>query len=171
MDERMTLPKGSLWERALANLDAAPWGALYRAAIGLALVPSLEVLTRSADTGWWLLPWFVAVLAGLRVLPALLRKRWHVSPELSAIWLDRRVMAKRYDSYQWRKLLWTGVGLGTYVAWRGPVTWPVAALAIFCLCGGIAGSVVFRARMKADRSSAHAAPRHVGQGSHGATHD
>ncbi len=149
-------------EHALANLDAAPWGALYRAAIGYALLPSLSVLTGGADAGWWLLPWFIAVLVGLRVLPALLRKRWKVSPELSAIWLDRRVMAKRYDSYQWRKLLWIGIGLSAYLAWQDRLTMPAVVLALFCLVGGITGSVVFRIRMKVSRRGQRAAAGPIG---------
>lgn len=152
----------NLLERTLSKLDTAPWGALYRAAIGYALVPSLSVLTGGADAGWWLLPWFVAVLVGLRVLPALLRKRWKVSPELSATWLDRRVMAKRYDSYQWQKLLWIGVGLGAYLARQGQLSRPAVLLAMFCLGGGIAGSLVFRMRMKARHPGSSAGPGPVG---------
>lgn len=107
-----------LVERVLANLEATPLGALYRLAIGYLLIPSLTALTGGKHAGWWLLPWFLVVLVGLRVLPAMLRKVLKFSPELSAAWLERRMMAKRFDSYQWRKLLWFGAGIGSYVVQR-----------------------------------------------------
>lgn len=156
---------GNVVERVLAGVDAAPWGALYRVAIGFVLLPSFHILTRGAVSEWWLLAWFVSVLLALRLLPALLRRRMKVSAELSGIWLERRVLAKRYDSYQWRKLLWFGVGMGAWLAGHGHPAPAAVVLTVICLVGGAAGSVVFWIRGKAGLHAARLATGRPGRGS------
>jgi len=139
--EPMGLP-----ERALFNLERCPWGALYRVALGYAMLPCLAFVTGSSIAGWSVILWFAAVLVALRVVPAVLRKLLPFSRALSTAWAERRMMAKRFDSYQWRKLFWIGVGLGTYVVHDNQRGWPIVALVLFCLVGGAAGLLIYRRR-------------------------
>lgn len=138
----------SALDRALLAVETFPWSALYRAAIGYALIPLPIALTAEMDDSWVMVLWFLAVLGSLRLVPALIRKAWRFSPELSARWQERRMMAKRWDSYQWRKLFWIGIGLGAFIVSNDRWTVPLTALAVFCFAGGTAGLVIFRLRVK-----------------------
>lgn len=136
-------PKASYFEQALRRLDAPPLQPTYQAIIGFLVVPAFA---RSIGGGldWRLVPFFLAVLAAVRVVPAVLR---HVLPlplELQAHWFRQRALAKRYDSYQWCKLFWFGLGLAAYVALfdRGGRVEP--ALALVCLVCGALGLLVRR---------------------------
>ena len=58
------------------------------------------------------------LLAGLfllRLVPAALRRLLPFSTETQDVWRERRRLGKRYDSYQWRKLLWIGLGISLNV--------------------------------------------------------
>jgi len=134
-------------ERALLSVERFPWSALYRTAIGYSMLPLFSWLAGKGDLGWSLLPWFVAVLLALRVLPAVLRRVLPFSQHARAVWAERRALAKRFDSYQWRKLFWFGVGLAAYVASSGHIDWPSAALTGVCLGGGALGFVIWRRRV------------------------
>ena len=74
------------------------------------------LLLRSEGSGWMLVPFLLLVLLLLRVVLAVVRKVVPFSPELQEAWSERRRMAKLYDSYQWRKMLWIGAGLALYIA-------------------------------------------------------
>ncbi len=71
-------------------------------------------LSGGSDQIWIDLVLFLALLIGLRVVPAVLRELLPFSAEAKQIWFDRRQIAKRYDSYQWQKLFWVGLGLLPY---------------------------------------------------------
>ena len=83
-------------------------------ALGLCIPPAFRALSGDADRIWIDLALFLALLIGLRVGPAVLRKVLPFSAEAKQIWLDRRQIAKKYDSYQWQKLFWVGLGLLPY---------------------------------------------------------
>jgi hypothetical protein len=65
-----------LFDRALLSIDTFPIGLLYRAAIGVALMPTYSLLLQlldRRDTTACLALFVLAVLVALRVGPAILR--------------------------------------------------------------------------------------------------
>jgi hypothetical protein len=132
-------------ERLLLQLDQPPSSILFRVAIGYTL-PFLYRWERSDETGWVFILWFIGTLISLRVLPAVFRKLFPFSHEVNMAWMERRTLTKLYDSYQWKKLVWFGVGLLAYVS--SSLTWetPIVAVALFCLLGGAAGSLFWKKR-------------------------
>jgi len=84
------------------------------------------------------------LLIGLRVGPAVLRKLLPFSAEAKQIWLDRRQIAKKYDSYQWQKLFWVGLGLLPYANAGGGLKAGEMVLTAICLIRGCAGLLIWR---------------------------
>jgi hypothetical protein len=113
-------------ERYLVDLDSGPSGAVCRVTLGLCIPPAFRALI------------------GLRVIPAVLRKLLPFSAEAKKIWSDRRQIAKVYDSYQWQKLFWIGVGLLPYAAVGGGLRTGETVLTVICLAGGGAGLLIWR---------------------------
>jgi PST family polysaccharide transporter len=131
-------------EQFFIALDRWPLSALYRAAIGFLMLPLLRgVLPADASAGMQIAG-FLAVLVALRVVPAVLRKLLPFSVEAKTIWRDRRMTSKRFDSYQWQKLFWIGIGLVGYAAVGSRLTSGEAAVALFCLLGGGLGLVFWK---------------------------
>ena len=130
-------------ERLLTNLDNAPWDAISRVALGLCIPPVIHALSGGSAGVWLSLAIFAGMLFLVRMVPAVLRHALPFSAEAKEIWADRRAIAKRFDSYQWQKLFWIGIGLLPYAAAGGMgagetvVTW-------ICLIGGGAGLVFWR---------------------------
>lgn len=113
MSTLLALPSRAA-ERWLIGIDRFPWAALYRVALGY-LLAWVSVRWSAPDPpGWSVLAWLLGTLVALRVVPVLVRRIVPFSPEANAIWAERRMLAKRYDSYQWQKLLWFGIGLLVY---------------------------------------------------------
>jgi hypothetical protein len=103
-------------ERVLLKIDEGSFGALYRATIGFATLPTMSFLLGDDSSDWMLVPYLLFLLLLLRAVPIVFRKLVPTSDALREAWAARRRLAKRYDSYQWRKLLWIGAGLTLYVA-------------------------------------------------------
>ena len=135
------------FERALVALDRGAVGALYRVGVGFLIVPAWSYAIGRSESGWSLIAFVVGVLLALRVVPAVLRKVLPLSGAIRTVWADRRQMAKRFDSYQWQKLLWIGIGLALY-AWqsgrRVPALLPLTGA---CLVTGAVGFVIWRYRV------------------------
>lgn len=140
-------------DRVLLAVDRFPCDAIYRTAIGYWMLP-LFLRLSGKDTGWSVLLWFVALLLAIRLVAAVLRKLLPFSKEATAAWAERRFLAKRFDSYQWQKLFWFGLGLAAYILSSGQLTWPAAALTAFCLIGGALGLLVWRRRVSMGVASA-----------------
>jgi hypothetical protein len=140
------------YERILLLLDQFPCGAVYRIAIGYVLVPLSSTFPVSVHPGWNLASWFLGVLLALRLVPVVVRKVLPFSERVTAVWVQRRQIAKRFDSYQWRKLVWFGVGLSTYAIASRQIDGPGAVLALFCLAGGALGALAWRQRTLATRA-------------------
>ena len=136
---------GKSVDKFLLSLDAGAFGALYRVLIGLAAIPAVRLLLGSEGSDWALVPFLLLVLALLRVVPAVIRKVVPFSAELLEAWYVRRRMAKAYDSYQWRKLIWIGFGLASYVAISGQHRPVYIALSILCLVAGAAATARWHA--------------------------
>src|SRR5262249_58355799 len=104
----------------LRALEAGPGSAIPRVALGLAIPPVFRALSGGSDSVWIWLALFLGLLIMVRVVPAVLRRALPFSVETKKIWAERRNLAKRYDSYQWQKLVWIGLGLLPYAGlWLG----------------------------------------------------
>lgn len=113
-------------------------------AIGF-VTPSLTSVVWGEDPSDWALPGsLVGTLLMLRVVPAVVRKVVPFSAHVRAVWAGRRQIAKRYDSYQWRKLFWIGFGLVLYTAFSGQVSTSRAATSSLCLLAGGLGLARWR---------------------------
>lgn len=139
-------------EHILALLELPPWNALYRIGIGGAIIPTYAYLF-DANVSWHLGLWFVGVLIFLRLVPAVIRKVLPFSRELKSIWSERRMMAKRFDSYQWQKLFWLGIGMGGSGLILDQMSKMSTALIVFCLINGAIGVFVFRHRTASSERS------------------
>jgi hypothetical protein len=131
-------------ERFLVELDSGPSSAVSRVALGLCIPPVFRALSGGADRIWIDLALFLALLIGLRVGPAVLRKVLPFSAEAKQIWFNRRQIAKRHDSYQWQKLFWVGLGLLPYAVAGGGLRTGEWVLTAICLIGGGAGLLIWR---------------------------
>ena len=106
-------------ERPVRHSGWASWHALYRLVIGFCLVPVAGWWWGDGAATWRLVLSFLFVLVMLRIVPAVVR---HVLPfpqDVKAEWARERLLAKRFDSYQWRKLLWFGLGLVAHLLIAG----------------------------------------------------
>ena len=77
------------------------------------------------------------------LVPALIRFALPFSAEAKEIWARRRALAKRYDSYQWQKLLWIGLGLLPHVTTAGQVAPGEIVVTAICLIGGSMGLLIW----------------------------
>lgn len=145
-------------EDMLLHVDAPPFDAFVRIAIGFATLPVLERVRQMAgleSSGWVLVPLFLGVLVMLRLVPALLRKLLPFSPSIKSVWAERRHLAVRYDSYQWQKLFWIGLGLVGYAGLSDRLWSAQGCLAAACLVSGAFGLASWRGK-KAQIDSAKA---------------
>jgi hypothetical protein len=132
------------FERYLVELDSGPSSAVSRVTLGLCIPPVFRALSGGRDQIWIDLVLFLALLIGLRVIPAVLRKVLPFSAEAKQVWSDRRQIAKLHDSYQWQKLFWVGLGLLPYAAVGGGLKAGEMVLTAICLIGGAAGLLIWR---------------------------
>lgn len=132
-------------DKLLVNIGSSPWDELYRVGIGFAIIPAISRLRAGSQSGWELLPFLVAVLVMLRVAPAVVRKLAPFSNRVLGIWARRRQIAKRYDSYQWQKLFWLGIGISSYTVYSGQWLPSRIIISALCLLAGAFGLLKWRA--------------------------
>jgi hypothetical protein len=131
------------FERFLVALDSGLWGAVSRVALGLAIPPLLHIALGRPHSVWLFLVAFIALLVAVRVIPAVLRKLLPFSAQAKKIWAERRFLAKRYDSYQWQKLFWIGLGLLLEIVIAGGAQEGEFLVTIVCLIGGGLGLLMW----------------------------
>jgi hypothetical protein len=131
-------------DRLLIGIDEWPWSAVYRVAIGLGIPPAFRMLFGDRPSVWLFLAAFAALLLALRVVPLVLRRVLRFSAEAKQVWLERRLLARFNDSYQWQKLFWIGLGLLPYVATDGGARKGELLVAAVCLIGGGLGLLLWR---------------------------
>ena len=136
-------PVGTI-AKVLLNIDDGAFGALYRVAIGFATLPAMSILLRNDGSDWTVVPFLLSILLLLRIVPAVIRKLMPFSDAMREVWAVRRRTAKRYDSYQWRKLMWIGVGLVLYTAASGRFSPSQIVVCSTCLLAGMAGMMRWR---------------------------
>jgi len=136
-------------ERVILCLGQFPWSALWRAGIGFVMLQLFFSFFGSAHNGWNLILWFLSLLLALRLIPAVVRKILPFSPATKAVWLKQRQLAKRFDSYQWQKVFWLGIGFASYMVLSGELSAMGWALTVCCLISGAIGSFIWRRRAAA----------------------
>jgi len=125
-------------ERLLVSLTMPPWCAVYLFPAGFSIFP-IHRLFFGGRSGPTLGVVFFGVLLMLRFGPAVVRRFLPVSKEVQTGWFRNRMLAKRYDLYQWQKLLWVGLGVLGYAAvFRGLRGTPMVLAAVCLIAGGIA---------------------------------
>ncbi len=141
-----TESKLSALESVLFQIDQPPLSFLFRIAIGY-ILPFVYRWETSSETGWVFILWFIGTLISLRVIPAVFRKLFPLSHEVKMAWMERRTLTKAYDSYQWKKLVWFGIGLLAYLLSSATVDTPIFVVALFCLLGGSMGALFWKKRI------------------------
>lgn len=127
----------------LQSLDVGVAGASFRMALGFFFVPAFVALTPDTKP-----PTMIAALIGVlflvKVIAALGRRIVPASELVRTHWEWRRDLARHHDSYQWRKLLWVGVGLllGAALGFPGlPIQWILGGA---CVLAGSAAEIFWR---------------------------
>lgn len=136
-------------EKCVVRLDEFPWSALLRVALGYGFVAAWTGPAGNDRADWAIVPAFLGMLMALRIVPVLLRRLLPFSASAKEIWFERRQLAKRFDSYQWQKLLWIGIGMSASQFRLEYRLGTMSGLALVCVCAGAAGLVFFR-RAKAN---------------------
>jgi hypothetical protein len=139
-------------ERFLINLERWPWSGISRVALGLCIPPVFDALSGGRDGVSTYLALFIGLLVALRAIPLVLRRTLPFSAEAKQMWAERRYIAKQYDSYQWQKLFWIGLGLLPYAVVGDGLRNGELVVTLICLTGGSAGLLFWR-RGNAARSA------------------
>jgi hypothetical protein len=129
--------------RSIEKLLLEPWQSVFRIAYGFS-VGLVVARWRGVDISRW--EWvlmFLGALVLLRLVPIIGRKVLPFSKAAKAAWFDQRQLAKRYDSYQWAKLLWIGIGIGGYAVYAGRLRAHEGTLALACILAGGLGTVMW----------------------------
>lgn len=129
--------------RTVEKLLLEPWQSVFRIAYGFGVALLIQRLRPGAVPMWELLLLFLAALFLLRIMPLVPRKVLPFSKALKAAWFEQRQLAKRYDSYQWAKLLWIGFGIGAHVLYSGRPQTNEGALALACILAGGLGTMMW----------------------------
>ena len=129
-------------------LETPPWDNAYRTLIGYGVMPAYLQLSGGNEAPWKLFVFFLAVLAALRIVPGVLRRVLPFSRDVKTVWAERRALAKRYDSYQWRKLFGIGLGWLAYLLVAGKAQDVPLFLAITCTASGALGQLFWFKRSR-----------------------
>lgn len=130
-------------ERCVVLLDQYPWSLCTRVGIGLIIPPVLSQLCDDEQQVWCVIGSFLGILFLLKLGPAIFRRLLPFSREAHLIWAERRQLTKRFDSYQWQKLFWMGIGMLGYAMVFGNVRKAIGVLTAFCLIGGGLGVLLW----------------------------
>ena len=123
-------------DRALISIDRSPLDAVLRALLGFVCIPLLSLLHQDVRSGWILTIGLLLLMLSLRIVPAFVRKLLPLSHDVKAVWSERRQIAKRYDSFQWQKLFFIGLGLAGYMLVSRELLTSTIAVSSFCVLFG-----------------------------------
>jgi hypothetical protein len=126
-------------ERVLVRLDLPPWEWLFRVFAGYLIFPAWVRLADDRRSEWTLILFLPIVLVALKLVPLLSRRLLHVGESVEAVWAERRQLARRFDSYQWRKLFWIGLGMALFALHSRERSEVFLLLMSSCLLSGVVG--------------------------------
>jgi hypothetical protein len=132
----------------LLRIDTFPWDGVYRTLVGFAIIPAMSRLHIDDHSAWVLLTFLLGALLALRLAPAVVRKLVPFSETMRRAWAERRQLAKRYDSYQWRKLFWIGIGLASYTVISSQFLASRVIVSSICLLSGALGVARWRVMVR-----------------------
>ena len=135
-------------ESALARIEQPPWSAIYRLGIGFLVLPFYTLCLGRDGSFRSLGLFFLGVLVALKLVPAISRRVLPFTGETQALWTQQRQLTKLYDSYQWQKLFWIGLGMASFMALSADRGLPRVALASACLVTGGCGLAVWWGRRR-----------------------
>jgi hypothetical protein len=130
-------------DRLLLGFDVGAAGALWRAALGALFVLALRAV-RPGGGLFFALAVLLGLLFAVKALAAVARRALPASPHVRAQQEWRRNLARVHDSYQWRKLLWVGLGMFAAAAVDGPRARWERPLAAACAGAGVTAELVWR---------------------------
>ena len=140
-------------DRTLISIDRTPFDAVLRALLGFVCIPLLSFLHQDVRSAWIVTISLLLLMFSLRVVPVFLRKLLPLSPEVKAVWSERRQIAKRFDSFQWQKLFFVGLGLAGYMMVSRKLLTSTVAVSSFCILTGAIGLVRWYMQASKVRSS------------------
>jgi hypothetical protein len=129
-------------DNVLINLDIGMPGALWRVALGILLGPTVEIV--HPGTALWMVSGLLAMLLSIKVVGVVARRALLPSDRVRSHWEWRRDLARYYDSYQWRKMLWFGIGIVTSAALGLPGTRAQWVLGVACVAAGGTAEILWR---------------------------
>jgi hypothetical protein len=130
-------------DKVYVNLDTGVPGALLRVVLGILFVRAVALVSPLAGP-WTMSAYLLSMLLAIKVFAAVSRKVVPVSTLVRSHWEWRRNLARYYDSYQWRKLLWFGIGIIVGDAPHGPETTAQWILGLACVAAGAVAEIVWR---------------------------
>ena len=144
-------------ERVLLGLDTGVSAIGLRTTYAFIATALYETLLPTAS---WIGLVAVQLLAmlGLRLFGIALRRGVRFSETTLETWAIRRKIGKYYDSYQWKKATWIGLGILFYVLLFARARSDFLGLAVVCIAAGAIGILAWR-RVAADQSKPKPAPR------------
>jgi hypothetical protein len=136
-------------ERLLVSLTTPPWSAVYLVPSSFLIFPIYHFIFDNRRSVSGLAAVFFGVLLVIRFGPAVVRRFNPVSKAVQAGWFRNRLLAKRYDLYQWQKLFWVGWGIFGYAAWFNKLRGMPMALAALCVATGGVAAVAWQRKRSA----------------------
>jgi hypothetical protein len=136
-------------QKLLLAIDVFPLDAIWKIAAGFAVFPLTTLLFGKRDSIGYSLAALLIVLALIRLLPLFIRKLIPFPISVKQAWHERRDTARKHDSYQWKKLLWIGIGMLSYIA-ASELFW-TGRLSIACACALVGGIGMLRWRLVAPK--------------------
>jgi hypothetical protein len=127
----------------MMSIDVGAAGAVLRIALGAALVLLVRSLFPGAGLGGAVAA-LALMLFGVKAFAAVARRVVPTTAAVRAHYEWRRNLARFHDSYQWRKLVWFGIGIlvaGGAAPPRGGWEVPLGAA---CVLGGALAEAVWR---------------------------
>ena len=143
--KQLEVPKQStVTGRLFANIDTPPWSAVYRFAAGWVSVEISAWPFFGRFSDWSLVVALLVVLMMLRVVPGVARRVLPFAKSTKAAWGQYRQLGKRFDSYQWRKLFWVGVGVAACSIWSNRLSVATISVSTICMVAGALGYAAWR---------------------------
>lgn len=139
----MTTRRLRYFEVLVLSFEKPPLYEICLAAIGFLIFPLYHLLF-GQHVGYLAIWFFCGVLLALKLVPALVRGVFPFSEAVQKCWANHRLLGKRYDSYQLRKLFWIGLGMSGNMAISGNFAGLRGLLAMTCLLIGGIGWLVWQ---------------------------
>lgn len=123
--------------KLIGSIDEMPALLVCRAAVGYCIPIVFEALFPRQPRGGRFVVVFLGTLLALRIGAGVVRRLLPFPASLKRLWAERRVLAGRYDSFQWRKAAGLGLGLGAQLIVSGNQETVPWVLAVVFMVGGL----------------------------------